>query len=213
MIIGNHSAGKSSFLNWYIGETIQHTGVAIETRGFSFLTSGRKRETLKGDATLAYFDHLREIVRSLSAPPTRVPPPPPLVRAPRLARQRTHTAPAIDFLTAGFGPPGPSLAPIHVNSRTPLRRGGHALCPQHRTFVGPRRASLASSSFHPFGTRSISCCGRVALAYRRMAGPHRLRHSLLRPMCVFVRHQGRHTVSTFFWPSCVQKGGRGVDKR
>mmetsp|Transcript_42077 Transcript_42077/g.51026 ORF Transcript_42077/g.51026 Transcript_42077/m.51026 type:complete len:459 (-) Transcript_42077:215-1591(-) len=61
MIIGNHSAGKSSFLNWYIDETIQRTGVAIETRGFSFLTSGRKRETLKGDATLAYFDHLAEI--------------------------------------------------------------------------------------------------------------------------------------------------------
>lgn len=61
MIIGNHSAGKSSFLNWYIGETIQKTGVAIETRGFSFLTSGRKREELKGDATLAYFDHLSEI--------------------------------------------------------------------------------------------------------------------------------------------------------
>jgi ribosome biogenesis GTPase A len=32
MIIGNHSAGKSSFINWYIGEGIQKTGVAIETR-------------------------------------------------------------------------------------------------------------------------------------------------------------------------------------
>jgi hypothetical protein len=39
------------------------TGVAIETRGFSFLTSGRKRETLKGDATLAYFDHLSDITQ------------------------------------------------------------------------------------------------------------------------------------------------------
>mmetsp|Transcript_11338 Transcript_11338/g.21478 ORF Transcript_11338/g.21478 Transcript_11338/m.21478 type:complete len:464 (+) Transcript_11338:74-1465(+) len=63
MVIGNHSAGKSSLLNWYIGETIQHTGVAIETRGFSFLTSGRKRETLKGDATLAYFSHLSDITQ------------------------------------------------------------------------------------------------------------------------------------------------------
>ena len=58
MIIGNHSAGKSSFINWYIGESVQTTGVAIETRGFTFVTSGRKRETLKGDATLAFYDYL-----------------------------------------------------------------------------------------------------------------------------------------------------------
>jgi ribosome biogenesis GTPase A len=41
MIVGNHSAGKSSFINWYIGENIQKTGVAIETRGFTFVTSGK----------------------------------------------------------------------------------------------------------------------------------------------------------------------------
>ena len=58
MIIGNHSAGKSSFINWYIGESVQTTGVAIETRGFTFVTSGRKRETLKGDATFAFYDHI-----------------------------------------------------------------------------------------------------------------------------------------------------------
>jgi len=58
MIIGNHSAGKSSFINWYIGESVQTTGVAIETRGFTFVTSGRKRETLKGDATFAFYDYL-----------------------------------------------------------------------------------------------------------------------------------------------------------
>ena len=33
MLIGNHSAGKSSFINWYIEEHIQRTGVAIETQG------------------------------------------------------------------------------------------------------------------------------------------------------------------------------------
>eukprot|EP00271_Cylindrocystis_brebissonii_P021001 TRINITY_DN7313_c0_g1_i3.p1 TRINITY_DN7313_c0_g1~~TRINITY_DN7313_c0_g1_i3.p1 ORF type:complete len:519 (+),score=96.65 TRINITY_DN7313_c0_g1_i3:216-1559(+) len=58
MIVGNHSAGKSSFINWYIGETIQKTGVAIETKGFTFLTSGKRRETLKGDATLMFYSHL-----------------------------------------------------------------------------------------------------------------------------------------------------------
>lgn len=58
MIIGNHSAGKSSFINWYINEDVQTTGVAIETRGFTYVTSGRKRETLKGDATFAFYDHI-----------------------------------------------------------------------------------------------------------------------------------------------------------
>lgn len=58
MIIGNHSAGKSSFINWYISEEVQTTGVAIETRGFTYVTSGRKRETLKGDATFAFYDHI-----------------------------------------------------------------------------------------------------------------------------------------------------------
>ena len=45
---GNHSAGKSSFINWYVEEHIQRTGVAIETQGFTFITSGRKRESLTG---------------------------------------------------------------------------------------------------------------------------------------------------------------------
>jgi hypothetical protein len=40
MIIGNHSAGKSSFINWYIAESVQTTGVAIETRGFTYVTVG-----------------------------------------------------------------------------------------------------------------------------------------------------------------------------
>mmetsp|Transcript_19721 Transcript_19721/g.51427 ORF Transcript_19721/g.51427 Transcript_19721/m.51427 type:complete len:475 (-) Transcript_19721:951-2375(-) len=58
MIVGNHSAGKSSFVNWYINEEIQRTGVAIETRGFTIVTSGKRRETLTGDATLRMFEYL-----------------------------------------------------------------------------------------------------------------------------------------------------------
>ncbi|XP_040212134.1 uncharacterized protein LOC120943092 [Rana temporaria] len=59
MLMGNHSAGKSSFINWYIEEHIQRTGVAIETQGFTFITSGRKRETLTGDATLHLYPHFK----------------------------------------------------------------------------------------------------------------------------------------------------------
>ncbi|RWS24906.1 uncharacterized protein B4U80_08147, partial [Leptotrombidium deliense] len=61
MLIGNHSAGKSSFINWYIGENVQKTGVAIETQGFTFITCGLKRESLTGKATLHLFPHFKNL--------------------------------------------------------------------------------------------------------------------------------------------------------
>ncbi|XP_073321411.1 uncharacterized protein [Pagrus major] len=62
MIMGNHSAGKSSFINWYAEEHIQKAGVAIETQGFTFITSGRKRESLTGNATLHLYPHFRPLL-------------------------------------------------------------------------------------------------------------------------------------------------------
>ncbi|XP_063050889.1 sarcalumenin isoform X3 [Engraulis encrasicolus] len=62
MIMGNHSAGRSSFINWYVEEHIQKTGVAIETQGFTFITSGRKRESLTGNATLHLYPHFRPLL-------------------------------------------------------------------------------------------------------------------------------------------------------
>ncbi|CAG2218038.1 unnamed protein product [Mytilus edulis] len=61
LMIGNHSAGKSSFINWYVEEHVQRTGVAIETQGFSFITSGRKRESLTGNATLHLYPHFEPL--------------------------------------------------------------------------------------------------------------------------------------------------------
>ncbi|XP_042242161.1 uncharacterized protein LOC121879567 [Homarus americanus] len=61
MLMGNHSAGKSSFINWYVEEHVQRTGVAIETQGFSFVTSGRKRESLTGNATLHLYPHFKAL--------------------------------------------------------------------------------------------------------------------------------------------------------
>eukprot|EP01047_Picozoa_sp_COSAG01_P020719 COSAG01_NODE_1184_length_11346_cov_58.600249_10_plen_291_part_00 len=58
MLVGNHSAGKSSFVNWYIDEDIQKTGVAIETSGFTIVHSGRKKDVWKGDASIEYFEWL-----------------------------------------------------------------------------------------------------------------------------------------------------------
>ena len=78
MLIGNHSAGKSSFINWYIEEHIQRTGVAIETQGkplwlasfcnpwflgFTIVTSGRKRETLTGNATCHLYPHFKPLMK------------------------------------------------------------------------------------------------------------------------------------------------------
>uniref|UniRef100_A0A3Q3X347 Dynamin N-terminal domain-containing protein n=1 Tax=Mola mola TaxID=94237 RepID=A0A3Q3X347_MOLML len=61
LLMGNHSAGKSSFINWYVEEHIQRTGVAIETQGFSVVTSGRKRESLTGNATLHLYPHFKPL--------------------------------------------------------------------------------------------------------------------------------------------------------
>ena len=63
LLIGNHSAGKSSFINWYIEEHVQRTGVAIETQGFSFVTSGKKRESLTGNATLHLYPHFKPLAK------------------------------------------------------------------------------------------------------------------------------------------------------
>ncbi len=48
MIIGNHSAGKSSFINWYVEEDIQRAKVSIETIEINIVMHGRKREELNG---------------------------------------------------------------------------------------------------------------------------------------------------------------------
>lgn len=44
----------------HTSHTSHAQGVAIETRGFTFVTSGKKRETLTGEATLRFFDHLSD---------------------------------------------------------------------------------------------------------------------------------------------------------
>ena len=48
MIIGNHSAGKSSFINWYAGQKVQQTRVSIETIEINMIMYGNKPAELKG---------------------------------------------------------------------------------------------------------------------------------------------------------------------
>ena len=42
-------------------ETVQRTGVAIETQGFTLVTSGKKRESLLGNATLHLYPQLKSL--------------------------------------------------------------------------------------------------------------------------------------------------------
>ena len=46
-----------SIVNRYIEEHVQRTGVAIETQGFTFVTSGKKRESL----TVSFFSFLSSL--------------------------------------------------------------------------------------------------------------------------------------------------------
>ncbi len=61
LIFGNHSAGKSSFINWYVGEKVQTESMAMETSGFTFVTSGKKRATFRGAATIRHFPFIKGI--------------------------------------------------------------------------------------------------------------------------------------------------------
>ncbi|XP_075745238.1 uncharacterized protein LOC119177298 isoform X8 [Rhipicephalus microplus] len=45
----------------YIEEHVQKTGVAIETQGFALVTSGKKRESLTGNATLHLYPHFKPL--------------------------------------------------------------------------------------------------------------------------------------------------------
>jgi GTPase Era involved in 16S rRNA processing len=62
LIIGNHSAGKSSFINWYTGEKVQSTGIAIETSHFTMITHGEKTSEIKSEGTMAMYPFFREIM-------------------------------------------------------------------------------------------------------------------------------------------------------
>lgn len=62
MVIGNHSAGKSTFMNWYVGEEIQNTGVAVETQGFTIISNGNMPQDFKGEIVMHMNTHLHRVV-------------------------------------------------------------------------------------------------------------------------------------------------------
>ena len=54
IFLGNHSSGKSSLVNWILGEPpVQYTGVAPTDDGFTVITYGEQEEDVVGPAALA----------------------------------------------------------------------------------------------------------------------------------------------------------------
>lgn len=62
MIVGNHSAGKSSFINWYVGEDIQKAKVSIETIEVNMIMHGKRREEFNGYNALKLLPFLKDLV-------------------------------------------------------------------------------------------------------------------------------------------------------
>ena len=61
MIIGNHSAGKSSFINWYIGEKLQQTRVSIETIEINLIMNGAITTELSGHNVMKQLPFMEEL--------------------------------------------------------------------------------------------------------------------------------------------------------
>lgn len=65
MVVGNHSAGKSSFINWYTGTAALPTGVAVETQGFTLVRCGLHAADVRGEGAVLDHPHLAAVVRRL----------------------------------------------------------------------------------------------------------------------------------------------------
>ena len=61
MLIGNHSAGKSSFINWYIGEKLQKTHISIETIEINLIMHGASQTELSGHNVLKMLPFMEEL--------------------------------------------------------------------------------------------------------------------------------------------------------
>jgi len=56
ILLGNHSSGKSAFINMVLGEDLQKTGVAPTDDGFTIIMYGDKSDALDGPTTVSHPD-------------------------------------------------------------------------------------------------------------------------------------------------------------
>lgn len=68
LVLGNHSAGKSSFVNYYTGEEALSSGVAVESRGFAIVSAGSARQNIKGKAALVDNEHVKAVIDTMDKP-------------------------------------------------------------------------------------------------------------------------------------------------
>ncbi|MBT7028640.1 MAG: hypothetical protein HN969_13875 [Verrucomicrobia bacterium] len=54
LFLGNHSSGKSSFINYIAGADIQESGMAPTDDGFTLITYGEEKETLDGQTLVSH---------------------------------------------------------------------------------------------------------------------------------------------------------------
>jgi ribosome biogenesis GTPase A len=64
MIIGNHSAGKSSFINWYVGEDIQRAKVSIETIEINLIMNGKHKQEFNGLNASKFLPFLKDLINT-----------------------------------------------------------------------------------------------------------------------------------------------------
>lgn len=68
MFIGNHSAGKSSFINYYVGETdLLKENIAMETAEVTFISHGKSKVEWQPEATKRHFPFLQITESDLSS--------------------------------------------------------------------------------------------------------------------------------------------------
>lgn len=68
MFIGNHSAGKSSFINYYVGETdLLKENIAMETAEVTFISQGKSKVEWQPEATKRHFPFLQITESDLSS--------------------------------------------------------------------------------------------------------------------------------------------------
>jgi GTPase SAR1 family protein len=57
LVLGNHSSGKSAFINHLLGQEVQRTGLAPVDDGFTILTHSEEEQELDGPAVVTHPDH------------------------------------------------------------------------------------------------------------------------------------------------------------
>lgn len=60
-----HAHLQSSFINYYAEEYVQPVSVAVETRGFTIVRSGREQQELSGEGALLHNEHIKSVADSL----------------------------------------------------------------------------------------------------------------------------------------------------